>query len=162
MDIIFEKLPQNLEEMKACEYGSLEKPEYTSALFIVAMAKYTENPDTAFEMIDFLNGPSDVSNYDKQFLKDRMRDKEYLPFSFFKGATPENDYTPAQPYTISVERNPHSEIKPDYVKLFIPSGGADSPRPIELRLKPSTNQWFMVNQLLLSGIRVPKSRDEWA
>lgn len=162
MDIVFDKLPQSLEEMKNCEYGSLEKPEYTAALFIVAMTHYTNNPDMALEMVDFLNGPANVSPYDRQFLNDRMRDKEYLPWSFFKGATPDNDYEPSIPYTIKVEKNPHSEIKPDYVKLFIASGGADSPRPIELKLKPSTNQWFMVNQLLLSGIRIPKSKDEWA
>lgn len=162
MDIIFDRLPQNIEELKTSQYGSLEKPEYTAALFIVAMTKYTENPELALEMIDYLNGPENVSEYDRQFLRDRMRDKEYLPWSFFKGAVPENDYTPTEPLTISVERNPYSDLGEGRVKLFIASGGADSPRPIELRLKPSTGQWFMTNQLLLSGIRIPKSRDEWA
>ncbi|MDO4772618.1 MAG: hypothetical protein Q4A72_03560 [Bacillota bacterium] len=162
MELMFERLPQTLEELKTCEFGTLEKPEYTAALFVAAMTKYSENPELCLQMVDYLNGPTELTAYDKQFLRDRMRDKDYLPWSYFKGATPENDYRPSEPYTVTVERNPYSEVSPEHVKLFLQSGGADSPRPIEFRLKPSTGQWFMINQLLLAGIRLPKSRDEWA
>ena len=31
-----------------------------------------------------------------------------------------------------------------------------------MRHKPSTNQWFVEEQLILSMIRKPKSQDEWA
>ena len=40
--------------------------------------------------------------------------------------------------------------------------GADSARQIRLRTKPSTGQWFLWEQFLLSDIRVPVSADPWA
>jgi hypothetical protein len=49
-----------------------------------------------------------------------------------------------------------------YKKFDVKSGGADSPRQVVLRSKPSTGQWFLWDQFLLSGIRKPKSQDEWA
>ena len=45
-------------------------------------------------------------------------------------------------------------------KSDVKSGGADSPRQVVLRSKPSTGQWFLWDQFLLSGIRKPKSQDE--
>lgn len=49
-----------------------------------------------------------------------------------------------------------------YLTLHIRSGGADSPRQIKLRQKPSTGQWFLWEQFLLSDIRPPVSADPWA
>lgn len=163
MDIVFEKLPVNLEEMKNCEYATLEKPEYAAALFIVAMKVYPANKDEALSMVQFLMGPQELKAYDKQALRDRMaRKADYIANSFFNGATPENDYTPSEPYTIAVNENPYSYVNEGYAKLFIKSGGADRPSPIIMRHKPSTNQWFLSEQLLLSNIRQPKSADPWA
>lgn len=48
-----------------------------------------------------------------------------------------------------------------YCKLFIPCGGADDPRPIKLRRK-GNGQWFLWEQYLMTGIRVPTSADPWA
>jgi hypothetical protein len=42
------------------------------------------------------------------------------------------------------------------------NGGADHARTVTLRLKLSTGQWFLWDQMLLAGIREPKSRDVWA
>lgn len=163
MDIIFDKLPTNLEELKSSEYASLQKPEYTAALFLAAMKVYGKDMETAHQMIQFLQGPRELSPYDKQFLRDRMRDKgHYLIDSYFNGTSPENNYTPSLPLTVTITENPYSYAQEGIAKLFIRSSGADSPRPIEMKLKPSTNQWFLWNQLLLGGIRVPVNEDPWA
>lgn len=163
MEIIFKKLPTNPEELKACEYSSLEKPEYTAALFLAAMKVYPQNKEAAHAMIQFLQGPRELSNYDKQFLRDRMMSKgSYVVDSYFKGATVENGYTPTEPYTVTVTENPYSYANEGYAKLFIASSGADSPRPIIMRLKPSTGEWFLWEQLLLAGIREPATEDPWA
>ena len=42
------------------------------------------------------------------------------------------------------------------------SGGADAPRPIKLRRKPSTNQWFVNEIQCLADIKVPTGQDAWA
>lgn len=77
------------------------------------------------------------------------------------GASPENGYTPRQPFTLLVGSNHTSNTEEGYCKLFIPCGGADSPRPIKLRRK-GDGQWFLWEQYLMTGIRIPKSADPWA
>lgn len=163
MDIVFQKLPNNLEELKASEYSSLAKPEYAAALFLVAMKVHEKDVEAAHQMIQFLQGPRELTPYDKQFLRDRMRSKGYyLIDSYFNGSSPENNYTPTMPLTVSFIENPYSHVVEGITKLFIRSSGADSPRPIEMKLKPSTGEWFLWNQLLLTGIREPISKDPWA
>lgn len=76
-------------------------------------------------------------------------------------AAPDNDYTPTEPFTITIESNHTSEAEQGYMKLFIPCGGADSPRPIKLRMK-GDGKWFLWEQYLLTDIRQPKSADPWA
>lgn len=162
MEVVFDKLPINLQELKECEYSSLSRPEYTVALFLAAMKVYPSDKEEALKMLQFLQGPRELSTYDKQFIRDRMMDKaSYIANSYFEGASVENDYTPAQPYTVRVTENPYSYSNEGYAKLFVQSAGADSPRPVVMRHKPSTNQWFLWEQMLLAGIRQPASQDEW-
>lgn len=98
----------------------------------------------------------------KDSLNDRFRGgKTYIPFSYFAGATPNNDYTPTEPFTITIESNHTTAAEQGYAKLFIPCGGADSPRPIKLRMK-GDGKWFLWEQYLLTDIRQPKSSDPWA
>ena len=115
-------------------------------------------------MLEYLHGPKGLSVYDKQFLADRFRDKDYVPRSYLAGATPQNNYEPTAPYTVTVFENPYSRdhLAEGYLTLHIRSGGADSPRQIKLRNKPSTGQWFLWEQFLLSDIRPPVSADPWA
>ena len=113
-------------------------------------------------MLNFLKGPRPLSNMEIQFIDDRLRDgKTYVPFSYFKGATPENDYTPDKPYSITVESNPYSDANQGYKKLIIKSSGADTPREVQLRMK-GDGQWLLWEQFLLPDIRAPKSADPWA
>ena len=77
------------------------------------------------------------------------------------GATPENDYTPSRPFTLTVEAGPYADANPGYKKLHIRSGGADNPREIILRQK-GDGTWLLWDQFLLVSIRQPKSADPWA
>ncbi len=45
MDIVLGHLPQNLDEMKALPYSSLELPESADALPIVVMCHYMKSPE---------------------------------------------------------------------------------------------------------------------
>lgn len=162
MTITFDKLPKNLEELKALPEASLSEPEYTAALFIAVMMHYMENKEETYEMLEFLKGPYGLSAFEKQFLADRMADgKDCVVRSFFNGTSPDNDYTPSMPYTLETERGFDQEIE-GRMKIFLKSSGADSKRYILLRHKPSTNQWFVEDQLLLGMVRVPKTQDPWA
>ena len=98
---------------------------------------------------------------DKSFIADRFRDADYVPRSYFKGANPQNNYNPSQPYTVTVFENPYSYDTENYAKLFITSGGADSPRNVMLR-KAKDGKWYLWEQYILVGIRQPESTNPWA
>ena len=160
--ITFEKLPENLDELKALPEAKLQSPFDTVALTIAALCNFEKNPDAVFEMLEFLNGPDDVSAYDRSFIKERLAGKQYKTFSFFEGATPDNNYEPAKPYTIEVSTTPYSFDNENWAVMYVKSGGADSVRPVKLRKKPSTGEWFLNEIQCLSDIRVPAGSDPWA
>ncbi|MGI6249309.1 MAG: DUF6935 domain-containing protein [Acutalibacteraceae bacterium] len=160
--IVFPALPKSLSEIKALPEASLQEPFFTAALLIPAFCLWPNNKDEAMEILNFLKGPQPLSNYDIQFISERLRGNEYVPMSYFNGATPENNYTPSEPLTVTVSTTPLSFYESGYARLFLRSGGADSPRPVLIRQKPSTGEWFMVEQLLLAQIRKPVAEDPWA
>ena len=161
-EFTFAKLPESLDEFKALPEAKLDNPFATAALTVVALCVYAADKNIGIEMLNFLKGPRPLSNMEIQFIDDRLRDgKTYVPFSYFKGATPENDYTPDVPYSITVESNAYSDANKGYKKLIIKSGGADTPREVQLRMK-GDGQWLLCEQCLLPDIRKPKSADPWA
>lgn len=164
LTVTLSEIPVSMAQLQAMPEAALTQPEHTAALVIAALCVYPANKEAALEMLTFLHGPKGLSVYDKQFIADRFRDKDYVPRSYFRGATPENNYEPAKPYTLDFFENPYSrdQLKDGYLTLHIRSGGADSPRQIKLRNKPSTGQWFLWEQFLLSDIRKPVSLDPWA
>ncbi len=159
--IVFADIPESLEAFKALPQAALSTPFDTAAMTVVALSVYPANKELCFQMLDYLRGPRPMNGADKQFIADRFRDKDYVPRSYFGGATPNNDYMPATPYTVTVKSDPHSYDEQGIAKLFIPSGGADSPRPIKLR-QAKDGKWYLWEQFLLTGIRQPESSNPWA
>ena len=161
--ITWNSLPKNLDEMKALPQADLKSPEGTAALTVAALCVYPENAEECYRMLDFLRGPRPLSNMEKQFIRDRFMDgKNYLARSYFKGATPKNEYKPDVPFTLVFSDSAAQIAEEGYKILNVKSGGADSPRSITLRNKPSTGERFLWEQMLLAGIRIPESQDAWA
>ena len=158
----FNALPESLAEMQALPEASLDSPFKTAALVVCALCAYPADKQIGIEMLNWLRGPRPLSNMDISFLDDRYRDGFHVPFSYFKGATPGNNYTPLEPFTLTISTNPYSEANEGYMKLFIKSGGADEPRYVVLRQRGEDGKWFLWDQFLLVGIRTPKSEDPWA
>ena len=159
----FTSLPESVEEMKALPEASGDSPYKVAALTVCALCAYAANKDIGIEMLNFLKGPSPLSEYEKGFLRDRFMDnKYYIPFSYFEGSSPANNYKPSEPYKVTVSSNPYSFQNEGYAKLFIKSSGADSAREVVLRKKESTGQWFLWEQMLLPDIRKPQEQDPWA
>lgn len=158
----FTELPESLAQMQALPEASLDSPFKAAALTVCALCAYAADKNIGTEMLNWLRGPRPLNGTEISFLNDRFRDgKTYIPFSYFEGATPDNDYTPSEPFRITVQSTHVSGEEQGYMKLFIPCGGADSPRPIKLRMK-GDGKWFLWEQYLLTGIRTPKSADPWA
>ncbi len=158
----FTALPENLSQMQALPEARLETPFQTAALTVCALCVYAVEKQAGLEMLNWLRGPRPLNGQEISFLNDRFRGgKTYLPFSYFVGAVPENNYTPEEPFRLTIESNHISDAEEGYKKLFIPCGGADSPRPIKLRRK-GDGRWFLWEQYLLTDIRQPKASDPWA
>lgn len=162
----FTAIPTTLDELKALPEAKLDDYFATAALTVLALNVCATDRATGLQMLDFLNGPNAMTGQDEQFINTQFMDgKSYIPRSYFKGATPENNYTPATPYEIEVIENPYSKdnFAQGYITLYVTCYGADSPRNIGLRTKKSTGEWFVNDYRgLLAGIRIPKDQDAWA
>lgn len=165
-NVVFDKIPSSIDEFKALPYSSLHDPYEVAALTVVALCRFADDRDASVEMLNHLRGPRPMSPMDVSFIKDRFMDGvDYIPRSYLKGTSPDNDYTPTVPYTVTVKEHSVSrdQYSQGYLRLFLTSSGADSERYLDLRHKPSTDQWFLWEfGGLLSGIRIPKSKDAWA
>ena len=130
----FTSLPESLAEMQALPEASLDTPFKTAALTVLALCAYAADRNIGTEMLNWLRGPRPLNG----------------------------QYTPSEPYTIIIESNHVSSEEQGYIKLFIPCGGADDPRPIKMRQRGSDGKWFLWEQYLLTGVRTPKAADPWA
>lgn len=160
--VVLESLPQNLAQLKALPQSALTDPFDVAALAVAALCRYCESRDDCVEMLNFLRGPRAMTPFEIQFLRDRLTGKAYKPLSYFAGTSPQNNYTPQKPYSVTVYENQYSRPQENYLTLWLESSGAGSPRQIQLRRKPSTGQWFLWDQMLLADIRIPEAEDPWA
>ena len=162
MLVTIQKLPTTAAEFASMPQMDLTKPENTCAMLLVALQLYAKDKNAGVEAVNLLRGPRPLSPYDVQFLRDRLCDKLYLPLAYFDGATPENNYTPSQPLTLQILSDPRpQDVEEGYLRVFLKTAGADSPRPIKLRRK-GENWYLWEYSSILSGIRIPAQDDPWA
>jgi len=162
MEIIFSTLPENATQMQEARNSGLDTPFKSAALFIAALCSYERDKEQCFEMINIIKGPQSLSPYEKQFIRDRMTGKAgYIGKSYFKGSSPQNNYTPSHPLAIEISETPYSYSQQGYATVYMKTSGADSPRPIKLREK--NNEWFLWEfGGILADIRIPQKDDLWA
>lgn len=163
MQITSEKLPENLQEFKNLALES-NQPEHICPLFLCALSLFEKDREEGIKALNVLRGPRPMTEYDSQFLRDRLRGKAYLPLAYFEGATPENGYKPNVPYVLDVlpDSRPQ-DVEPGYMRVFLKTSGADQARPMKLRRKESTGEWFLWEySSILSGIKIPAEEDPWA
>ncbi|MBR0531927.1 MAG: hypothetical protein IJJ96_04900 [Bacteroidales bacterium] len=159
----FEALPQTVDELKALPEAALTDVYAVAALSLLALTRFEADRDASIAMLNFLKGPEPMTPMAIQQISDRFMDgKFYKVNSFFEGATPANNYTPSQPYKVKVTSTPYSFETENWAVLYLHSGGSDSPRPVKLRKKPSTGQWFLVEIQYLGDVRTPVAADKWA
>lgn len=155
-------IPTSLEEFKSMPEAAMATPFDTATMTIFALCAYPQNKAASLEMLDYLRGPRPLSGIDKQFIADRFMDTDYVPRSYFKGATPANEYTPDIPYVLDIKENPYSYQEEGYAVLYLTSGGADNPRSIKLRLAKDGKWYLWEFPGLLMSIRIPESQNPWA
>ena len=70
--MVLNPLPKSTAEVKPAK-----TPQQTAAFTIAALIRYTENAEAGIAMLDVLRGPRPLNNFNKQFLRDQLRGKEY-------------------------------------------------------------------------------------
>lgn len=163
----FATIPTSVDELKALPGLDMKDYFCVAAVSVLVLCNYTKNKQATIEMYDFLMGPGSMSGIDTGRIDDSLirEAREYLPFSYFEGATVANGYTPNQPYKITIIEGPHSKdtFAEGYVRLFVMSAGADNERTLVLRTKPSTGEWFLTDLAgILPSIRIPAAANPWA
>ena len=134
MQVLIQKMPENLPEFELLAAKG-RQPERICALFLCALALFDRDKDAGTAAMNLLRGP--------------------------KPMTP---YQPRVPFTLNVTADPRAQdMEPGYLRVFLKTAGADSPRPMKLRQKASTGEWFLWEySSILSGIRIPAAEDPWA
>jgi hypothetical protein len=161
VSVIFNSMPQTLAEFTALPQAEMKTPFDTAAMLVAALCVHPENKSEAIAMINYLRGPRPLMPIDESFITERLRGVDYLPASYFNGATPQNGYIPTEPYTIVVSDGPYSYTSENMASLLLKSGGADTVRQVQLRLAKD-GKWYLWEHQLLPGIRKPESQNPWA
>lgn len=154
-----DRLPENASELES----GLDLSDYYQTAYgtVIAFCVYENDPELGLEMLELMNGPDDVSAYDKAFIKDQFSQYPYVAGSYFTDTSPENDYV-TETYEAVFFENMYSFPSDDSCTLWTFSSGADSERSVSFRLKPSEGKWYVSNWYgLLAGIRPPASEDKW-
>lgn len=161
-----ERLGITKEELKEVDRTS---PYNVVGAFVQVITEYNpKNPNDFYEKLQFLLGDMQpLSEMMKQNIQDRMLQNHkynYIGKSYFVGASPKNDYTPNENYQIEITENPYSNVQEGILKLFVKSGGADSPRGIMVRLGKDRNYYIWSDSFmgLLADIKPLESTNPWA
>ena len=124
MLVTLNQIPGTLQEFRMCPQMDLSRPENTCVMFLCALQLYIKDREAGVAAMNMLRGPRPMTPYDSQFLRDRLRDKAYLPMAYFEGAMPQNNYTPTQPYVLHVLPDPRpQDIEDGYIRVFLKRQG---------------------------------------
>ena len=140
----------------------MKSPSGTAALAVVALKNYSVNKGEGKRMLTLLKGPAGFGGTEEQFIKERLGEgkENYIVDPYLKSTNPKNGYTFEKPY---IRISKEEKIDEGYFRVYLISTGADSPRPVLLRLKPSEGMYYLNEaNLLLGQIRKPLKDDKWA
>ena len=188
----FKTLPQTLGELKQFDMSDPETGGYLLTclailiydIYVPQDGELTSNPSKNATLEEVYKMQQYLCNYDpdsnaatnyhnrlepvptKQFVHDRLAYNEkyrYTINSYKNGATPENEYTPASPVSITVTEYVYDlgEARIGYPKLQrfnFNSSGADSARFLDAFYDTVNKRWFVYSntwKFLLEAVRDP-------
>ena len=172
----FSTVPTDAEEL--AQYD-LDSPYTTMALLILALRTWTpEDPSTCLQMLDLLTDTGvDKPGAGRHYLfseykiwadalKERMEQGKkwrYIGDAYLGGATPQNDYTPTDPVTITLRESPYvpyaaaTDTAPEQHQVLISIPGAENDR-YSLFYQDEGGDWkvYGINwRDLLADVQIP-------
>jgi len=170
--LVIDRAPENVAQFLTLRNEIGQTPEGGAAMFLLALQRYQEEPSEGLKFLILTTDKSqlvkshEAESYggytlhkvERTRMTQQLEQYPYLIHSYFAGAIPENDYTPAPApfsFTFSLTSYSGSE-KSGRIRLYIPSSGTDTPRPITLR-RDNKGIWKVTEySSLLVGIRLPE------
>lgn len=155
-------LPTSPEAYRPLIKNNDHDPFAIAALSVMALALYALDKEAAFQMLAELKAPSPLPLSERHLIAERLDyGQDYKPYSFFAGATPQNNYRPDLPYLLKVFEQKESFNDQGYATLYLQSSGSSLPRKIRLR-KREDGSWRLEEEFLLADIIAPKKDNPWA
>lgn len=174
--ITLDKLPTNIEEFLEMRNKISNTPEGGATTMIVALILYSQNAELGISCLTIAVDKSRlskttknegykgyiVSKNDLNLIQSQIKRAPYVPFSYIKGTKVDDGYKlPKGKLVFDYSTNAYSgDEKSGEIKLFIPSSGADSARPLRVKKNDAgvwkSSEWSS----LIVGIRAPKVDDD--
>ena len=158
--LVFARLPQDLAELQALPEVSMTDPFAMAALTVTALCRFEGDRDVCVCSITCA-GPGRCWGSTCRTCAtvwERRAISRFLSLSARRHPTTIRQ----QPYTVMISGAEDAATRAsDRCQMLIQSGGADSPRPVDLRRK-GDGTWWLWDQFLMSDIRVPVKDDPWA
>ena len=132
-EVVFHELPTDYNVFLNIAESTLNLPERAAALFILALRIYAVDNELGIQMLSYLRHLDSLEEQEiKKLLEEPLRKSRYIPLAYFKGASPQNSYTPDEPYVITIKEDSKKSLKRKYKTLYIGCPGAGIYRPITL------------------------------
>ena len=160
--VSFNRFPASVDEFLTAQQQIGGEPHGAVALELMAIEMYRRNAELGTECLKLCNTPLNVNAQTRRlrelFGNDANYNRPYQVAAFLKGATPENKYTPNEPYTVEVKVNngrPYQKIT-DYqsTELYLEvltkgkAHGSETVyvvKPNPCRDYPEGSKYFLVN-----------------
>lgn len=154
-EFTFSRIPTDVKDLEIIDAKFYDDPYATAALAIITMCNYENDPDETIRMLEYLNGTEGLTDYEKSFHRAELDERAYKAFSYLKGATPDNYYTPDTPYVIRITGDKFTWVLDGRVKVFAATSGSDKPRAINVRYDDAVKRWCVYEHGLLGYMRAP-------
>ena len=164
--IEFSRLPHSYLRFSEVQQAIGETPEGAAALFILALHVYREYESEGEKCLadachmslkawDVTNNRPVLLKYHMDGVISAVAKYSRLEYAYMNGATPENNYTPDEPYGITVNYDANnSNLESGTVRLYVHTKGADSNRPMTIKREEADGFWRITEfSSLFTGLK---------
>lgn len=170
--IIFQRFPANIDEFRQVQQLLGKEPQGVVALQVMAFELYRRDAEMGKAALELVNTPTNYTSTVRQLAeimgKDKYYARPYIATALLQGATPENAYTPTEPYTVKVRVNPNTKYQESQmlggtvISLQIDSQGWDTPwRTVDV-VKPKGSDYYVVSNCPAMYTQCKETKGMWA
>ena len=159
----FQALPESLAQMQALPEASLDTPFKTAALTVCALCAYGADKNIGLEMLNWLRGPRPHERAGDLLPERPLPGRQELhPVLLLCGCVAGKRLYPPPALHPAGGQQPHLQRGGRLLQAVHPLRRCRrAPAPSSCAAR-ADGQWFLWEQYLMTGIRIPASADPWA